>query len=338
MKIYFPAEWHPQDIVQLTWPHIDTDFKTVYEQTIQCFTVIALEISKRQKLIIVCKNIEQVKHDLGSISLDNIHFFETDTNDVWARDHGGITVFDDNNPVIYDFCFNGWGKKFPAEKDNKITKKLCNSGFFSKAIRKDLSHFVFEGGSIESNGYGVLLTTEECLLSKFRNPHITKSKIELYIKDIFGAHTVLWLKNGFLQGDDTDSHIDTLARFIADDTIMYVQCKDENDLHYNSLLEMEKELQAFKDYNDEPYKLIPIPMASAIFDNDERLPATYANFLFINNAILLPIYHCETDSIAIEIFKNTFPNKEIVPIDCSVLITQHGSLHCVTMQYPKGVL
>jgi len=141
-----------------------------------------------------------------------------------------------------------------------------------------------------------------------------------------------------LAGDDTDSHIDTLARFIADDTIMYVKCDDENDLHYAALLKMEEELQSFKDYNDEPYKLIPLPMASAIFDTNERLPATYANFLFINNAILLPIYNCITDAYAIEIFEKTFPDKEIVPIDCSVLITQHGSLHCVTMQYPKGTM
>lgn len=199
----------------------------------------------------------------------------------------------------------------------------------------DLNDFVFEGGSIESNGAGVLLTTEECLLTPTRNPQFSKSEIETYLKEKFGAHTVLWLAHGFLAGDDTDSHIDTLARFVDEHTIAYVQCCDENDLHYAELQAMEHELQAFRQPNGKPYNLIALPMTPPIFDEEgERLPATYANFLIINGAVLVPVYNCATDNEALQILQTAFPTREIVPVDCSVLITQHGSLHCVTMQFP----
>ncbi|HRS19374.1 MAG TPA: agmatine deiminase family protein [Bacteroidales bacterium] len=339
ITIHFPAEWHMQDMVQLTWPHKQTDFAYVYNDAVTCFCTIAREISKRQKLLIICKNKTEVQQQLGEILNTSIFFFECDSNDVWARDHGPITVYHNSMPVLYDFAFNGWGKKFAYDKDTVITEKLCNSMFFTHAVRQDYSQFVLEGGSIESNGIGVLLTTEACLLSKQRNPHLQKSAIETFLKDIFGAHTVLWLKHGFLQGDDTDSHIDTLARFVDEHTICYVQCTDENDLHYNELRAMEHELQSFVTEIGEPYHLVPLPMVPPQYDEDgERLPATYANFLILNNAVLLPIYNCKTDDEAIRIMQTLFPTREIVPIDCRVLIKQHGSLHCVTMQYPKGVL
>lgn len=330
MSIVFPAEWHKQAFVQLTWPHFDTDFAYMYTEAIDCFKNIALEISKRQQLLIVCKDITTVQKELGGIDFSNITFVVCDSNDVWARDHGGITVFKDGKPCVYDFKFNGWGQKFEAIKDSAITKQLFEAGVFKNYDYKDLNSFVFEGGGIESNGDGVLLTTEECLLSKFRNPSHSKSEIESFLKEQFGAHTVLWLQNGYLAGDDTDSHIDTLARFTNPNTIVYVQCADKTDEHYNALQAMEKELLSFADFNS-----IPLPMTPAIFDEDgDRIPATYANFLIINSAVLLPIYNCETDTEAIRIMKSVFPNKEIVPIDCNALIKQHGSLHCVTMQYP----
>lgn len=339
IAIHFPAEWHTQDLIQLTWPHEQTDFANVYNDAVACFCTIAREISIRQKLLIVCADIQKVKQQLGDILNDSIYFFKCDSNDVWARDHGPITVYQNGVAVLYDFAFNGWGKKFPFEKDTQITEKLCNSMFFTHAVRQDYSHFVFEGGSIESNGNGVLLTTEACLLSKFRNKHLQKSTIEIFLKDIFAAHTVLWLRHGFLQGDDTDSHIDTLARFVNEDTICYVQCADENDLHYAELHTMEQELRAFTKPDGSYFNLVALPMVTPVYDNNgDRLPATYANFLIINNAVLLPIYACETDAIAIEIVSALFPDRQVVPIDCSVLVLQHGSLHCVTMQYPKGVL
>lgn len=335
----FPAEWEKQDCVQLTWPHRNTDFVDVYERAVSCFVNIAREISKRERLLIACKSIEITKQELGAALNENIFFVEIDTNDVWARDHGAITVFEDEVPVLYDFTFNGWGKKFPAEKDDKITQAVYKSGFFAKSGYQSKTDFVLEGGSIETDGNGVLLTTESCLLSRFRNPEMSKIQIEEYLKEAFNLKKILWLSHGELAGDDTDGHIDTLARLVNENTITYVSCDDANDVHYADLQAMKKELESFVTLDGKPYDLIPLPMASPTFDEDgNRIPATYANFLIMNDAVLLPIYNCESDSEAIQTLRSIFPDKEIVPIDCSVLILQHGSLHCVTMQYPQGVL
>ena len=335
----FPAEWEPQDCVQLTWPHRATDFVDVYESAVACFVNIAKAISTYQKLLIACKSVVDAKKELGSVYNENITLIEVDTNDVWARDHGAITVYEDCKPVLYDFTFNGWGQKFPAEKDNKITEQLYQKGCFSGAGYRAFPDFVLEGGSIETDGKGTMLTTESCLLSKFRNPSMTKADIEQFLKQTFNIQRVLWLAHGELAGDDTDGHIDTLARLVNEHTIAYVSCDDENDEHFVELQAMKKELEAFVTAEGKPYTLIPLPMASAKFDEDgNRIPATYANFLLMNEVVLLPIYDCATDAKAIETLKYTFANKKILPIDCSVLLLQHGSLHCVTMQYPQGVL
>ncbi len=337
-SIVFPAEWYPQMAVQLTWPHPDSDWGYLIDEVEKCFVDIAEAIALHQPLIIACKNIDHVKSQVNSKLWSNISFFAIDSNDTWARDHGGITVFDNGKPMIYDFCFNGWGMKFAACHDNQITRKLFKEGAFPDYKYSSMNFFVFEGGSIESDGQGTLLITEECLLSANRNDSLSKQDIESCLKQFFGAERVLWLKNGYLAGDDTDSHIDTLARFCSADTIAYVKCTDTTDEHFDALTKMEAELQSFSQSNGKPYRLIPLPMATPVFDPEDghRLPATYANFLIINGAVLFPTYNCETDNEAIEAIKTAFPDREIIPIDCSVLIRQHGSLHCVTMQYPAS--
>lgn len=336
-RIVLPAEWHQQHAVQLTWPHVSSDWAYLLDEVEKCFVNIANEIAKRQKLIIVCNNIQSVKNQLDPANLENVLFFEMESNDTWARDHGGITVFQNNKPVIYDFCFNGWGMKFAANHDNLITRKLYHSGAFVDYDYQNLNSFVLEGGSIESDGEGTILTTKACLLSENRNDQLSLEEIEARLKTYFGAARVLWLENGYLTGDDTDSHIDTLARFCSTDTIAYVQCNDVDDEHYNALKAMEEELKQLKRSNGEPYRLVALPMTTPVFDPDDghRLPATYANFLIINGAVLFPVYQCDTDVDALKSIETAFPQHEIVPVDCSVLIRQHGSLHCVTMQYPK---
>ncbi len=334
----FPAEWEPQKFIQLTWPHANTDWKDYLEEAYACFIEIARNITRFQNLLIVCKDTAICKSQVTHLDLSKIRFIELDSDDTWARDHGGITVFKENNPVIYDFQFNGWGNKFPAKKDNRITQQLFNKNVFPNAIYKDLNDFVFEGGGIESNGNGILLTTSKCLLSKNRNEKFSKEEIELKLLQWFGAKKMLWLNSGYLSGDDTDSHIDTLARFVNETTIMYVAPPSTDDEHFEDLQSMEKELRKFTDLNEKPIRLIPLPFPSAVYDKEgDRLPATYANFLFVNEAVLVPVYNLPTDSEALKIFSKTFPDKEVIGIDCSVLIRQHGSLHCVTMQYPKGV-
>ncbi|MBN1462624.1 MAG: agmatine deiminase family protein [Paludibacteraceae bacterium] len=340
IHIVLPPEWATQSGVQLTWPHEGTDWKDMLDEVIPCFAAIAKEIAQREKLLIVCNDKQTVHNQLpATINFENLQFVELPSNDTWARDHGAISVFVNEEPCIYDFCFNGWGMKFAANYDNQLTKALYQQGIFHpNTAYQNMLHCVLEGGSIESDGKGTLLTTAECLLSENRNEHLEKEQLEDYLKLIFGAQRILWLNNGYLEGDDTDSHIDTLTRFCSEDTIAYVQCTDKNDVHYEELKLMEEELQAFRTTDGNPYHLIPLPMADAIFEEEVRLPATYANFLIINEAVLVPFYNSTKDEIAKEALKKAFPTREIIGIDCRSLIKQHGSLHCVTMQFPKGIM
>jgi len=337
--IIFPAEWYPQSGVMLTWPHENTDWRNILDEVIPCYVNIAKEIVKREKLLIVCKNIEDVKKALGDIDYKQIIFHEMETNDTWARDHAPISIFAYGHPFICDFTFNGWGLKFAANFDNQITQKLFASQAFTPAVRhQNMMHCVLEGGSIESDGCGTILTTSECLLSKNRNEYKDKSEIDEYLKMMFGAKQILWLDYGYLAGDDTDSHIDTLARFCDSETIAYIKCDDKDDEHYEALSSMEKQLASFKTLEGKPYRLIPLPMADAVYDNENRLPATYANFLIINDAVLFPTYNSYRDEIAKQQLQQAFPEREIIGINSLPLIKQHGSLHCISMQFPKNFI
>lgn len=340
--VFFPPEWHEQSAIQLTWPHASSDWDYMLQEVTACFVTLAREILERQHLIVVCQNLETVRMSLKDTNIDNLTLIELESNDTWARDHSPLSVFIDGKPTIYDFTFNGWGLKFPSNFDNQIGKNLFSRGVFSSNVAyRNKKDFVLEGGAIESDGKGTLLTTGECLLSPNRNSYFTKEQIEDYLKNNFGLERVLWLDYGYLSGDDTDSHIDTLARFCDERTIAYVKCYDSKDEHYESLHKMEEQLKSFTDYEGNPYKLVPLPLPNAIYDNEgQRLPATYANFLIMNKAILLPVYdnNEEKNKIAIEALGNIFPSREIIPVNCTPLIQQHGSLHCVTMQYPAGFI
>jgi agmatine deiminase len=265
-----------------------------------------------------------------------VHLVVCDSNDTWARDHGAITVLNGQEALLLDFVFNGWGLKFPADKDNLISGKLQRAGVLRAPIQA--GGLVLEGGGIESNGAGTLLTTAECLLSPNRNPHLSQADIEAQLKQLFGMQQVIWLHHGYLAGDDTDSHIDTLARFCSEDTIAYVRCDDPTDEHYGALSAMEAELQAARLPDGRPFRLVALPWPDACYDADgQRLPATYANFLIINGAVLVPTYEVPQDAAALEVLKGLFPDHEVIGINCRALIEQHGSLHCVTMQFPEAV-
>jgi agmatine/peptidylarginine deiminase len=310
------------------------------DEVTSCFTTIAKEIAKREKLLIVTPDAGKVRTQLGEdMDYSRVVFREMPTNDTWARDHGGISVFDNGSLVVYDFVFNGWGMKFPANYDNLITRKLFRAGAFAGNVAVvNMQPLVLEGGSLETDGKGTLLTTVECLASVNRNEFLIKEQLESHLKELFGLSRILWLENGYLAGDDTDSHIDTLARFCSEDTIAYVGCDDAADEHYSELALMEKELQAFTQQDGNPYRLIALPMADCVRQDGERLPATYANFLILNGAVLLPFYQSPKDETAKAALQQAFPDKEIIGINCLPLIKQHGSLHCVTMQYPEGFL
>ena len=360
-----PAEWEPQRFVQLTWPHAETDWAPYLASAQQCFLQIAREVTLREPLLVVTPEPEVVEQQLrqGGVNMSKVVIAECPTNDTWARDHGFIctrepadssSVEGGANITMHDFCFNGWGMKFAANLDNQINQTLYDTEVFDDHDILDLwdaeyennRDMVLEGGSIESDGRGTILTTTECLKSKNRNTLDEKFMFREWFRDSFGTSRLLWLDAGFLVGDDTDSHVDTLARLCPDDTIVYVQCLDRDDIHYDDLHAMEEQLATFRTTEGKPYRLLPLPMPSAIYEDDfpdavpdelgQRLPATYANFLIINGAVLYPTYNQpDHDRRAAEVLQQAFPGREIVGIDCRVLIRQHGSLHCVTMQYPR---
>ncbi|MBP3823852.1 MAG: agmatine deiminase family protein [Bacteroidaceae bacterium] len=406
---FFPAEWHPQSGVQLTWPHAATDWAPILSEVDDCFVRIAFEILNHdERLLIVTPEPDRISallaERLPARLLPAVRYFECPTNDTWARDHAFLTLVSPEGPLLLDFQFNGWGNKFPSDLDNQICRRLAFPSISAPSsssssspssspsspspssspssvasssvapsssspssprlgaarIRADhpssplrgryVPHldFVFEGGSIESDGRGTLLTTSQCLLSPQRNPGLTRQEIEQRLLQYFRARRVLWLDHGYLAGDDTDSHIDTLARLAPSDSILYVQCTDPSDEHYEALQAMEAQLRTFcvlgaagSEGEAEHYRLLPLPMPSPIYDSADghRLPATYANFLILNSAVLLPTYgQPANDELARRQLQRAFPRHDIVPVDCRILIRQHGSLHCSTMQYPVGVL
>ena len=268
-----------------------------------------------------------------------IIFTQIPSNDTWARDHGGITLVKDGRMKVCNFIFNGWGQKFASDKDNQITSEMVKKNLFSSEVDVVDIPFVLEGGSVEFNTRGELLSTYNCLNAPNRNNHFSGKQVEEILTKIFNLKKVHWLYNGDLIGDDTDGHIDTLARFCDDTTIAYVKCEDEKDDHYQWLKAMEDDLKALRDIDGKPFNLVPLPMPDAVFDeNDERIPATYANFLVINGAVLVPTYNQKHDADAIAVLQKVFKDREVIGVDCQTLIRQHGSLHCVTMQYPEGVL
>lgn len=338
-----PAEWETQSGIMLTWPHANTDWRPVLEKVEPTFAQIAAHTSRHEKVLIVANSLDHQVHIGDRISAfnpeaDNIVFAVCDSNDSWARDHAPITVMDSSGgPVLLDFQFNAWGGKYSWELDNEINSTLSAQQCFRAPMEP--VNFILEGGSIESNGQGSLLSTASCLLSPDRNKGWTQQAIETELKKQLGIRQIHWLQQGHIEGDDTDAHIDTLARFISDRQIMHVICEDKQDSHFDPLWAMRQELSELETLDGEPYELIALPLPQPIYNKEgDRLPATYANFLIINDAVLVPVYEQEADTKVIDIFIDYFPAREIIAINCLPLIEQFGSLHCVTMQFPAGVL
>ena len=335
-----PAEWEKQGFVQLTWPHKDSLWYEV-EKVQACYTEIARAILRYEPLVIVGRDIEEIQADLSRNGLKDqsgIRFFEAPINDTWARDHGAISVYGDRGEkCILDFVFNGWGLKFAADLDNQITRAMVHAGAFAPDVRyQDMRPYVLEGGSIDTDGAGTLLTTSECLCSLNRNEYLSEEEIEEKLKQAFGLQRILWLDHGGIAGDDTDSHVDILARFCSPDTIAYTSCDDPADENYAPLKAMEEQLKTFRTLDGKPYRLIPLPLPDALYLDDYRLPGSYANFLIVNGAVLMPGACSPKDEIAAKQLQKAFPDRDVVVIDCRPLLSGHGGLHCITMQYPLG--
>ena len=343
-RAVLPPEWSPQSGVMITWPHEHSDWRDLLADVEPVYMQLARHITRREKLLISCWDDDHAAHvrdrlhaahaDPERVFLHCVH-----SNDTWTRDYGPLTVLEQGKPRLLNFTFNGWGDKFSATLDNQVTRRLHEAGAFGKAPLSVID-LVLEGGSIEVDGHGGLLTTENCLLAPTRNPTLGRAQIEERLRDWFGAERILWLSRGHLVGDDTDSHIDTLARFCDPHTIAYVACDDPGDEHYDELQQMEAELQVFRDHQNRHYRLVPLPWPAAKYDaeDDRRLAASYANFLIINGAVLAPTYDDPADAEALRRLRTCFPDREVIGVPCLPLIRQNGSLHCITMQLPAGVL
>ena len=333
--IRMPAEWERQQCVLMSFPHEETDWhnpnnEAELKASLSPFIRIAQAIAYGEAVYIICKDKDKISSLFCSPR--NLTFIEVPTNDTWIRDYGYISIKKDGDNKLLDFTFDGWGEKFEASLDNTVNSALHKKGYMGTTSLESID-FVLEGGSIESDGEGTLLTTSACLCNPNRNGGLSKKEIEEKLTHYLGVKRVLWLDYGYLAGDDTDSHIDTLARFVNSTTIMYVKCDTEEDEHYEALRKMQTQLQDFRTKEGKPYTLIPLPMTEAIYNkNNERLPATYANFLITNDALIYPTYNDKNDKVTHEIFKTFFTDKEIIPINCLKLIEQGGSLHCSTMQ------
>jgi len=335
----FPAEWEKQSAVLIAWPHKTGDFSNRLESVEQTYSVISDTITQYQKLIIVCRDDIHQQHIQTLISNhDHIDFIHATVNDIWVRDTVFLSVERDGEISHLNFLFNGWGEKYQHQNDNALNHKLLNAKPFKGKAHKDID-FILEGGSVESDGIDTILTTKQCLLNPNRNKGLTQQEIEQQLLQHLGAKRVFWLDQENLSGDDTDAHIDTLARFCSANTIAYTSCDDAEDLHYTSLKYMERQLQDLRTHADEPYHLVPLPLPKPIYDEEgQQLPANYSNFLIINHAVMVPVYGDPMDDCALQRLADCFPQHEIIPIPCRPLVHQYGSLHCMTMQFPEGIV
>jgi len=335
MKYNLLPEWHPQELILLVWPHHHSDWKHIYSDVNQTYLMLAKNLANTEKVLIVAyskEHINQITKDLISCktNLENIEFTQIQTNDTWIRDYGPLSCELGNKISLLNFQFNGYGEKYVFDLDNQVSKKLSDNGLLDNMLDINL---ILEGGSIETNGAGTILTTTNCLLDHSRNNQ-SKEQISSIIKSNLICNEIIWLEHCNLIGDDTDGHIDNFVRFINTETVFYLSCDEKSDPHYDSLLLLKDQLHysALSSYN-----LVPIPMPSPIEYEGERLPASYLNFLITNNCIIVPSFNDVKDSAIMEIFSEYEKNLKLIPIDSRVLIRQGGGIHCSTMQIAKNI-
>lgn len=337
-------EWHPQSAILIAWPHQEGDFKPWLAAVERNYASIANAILAYQALIIACHNAEHEAHIRHHIISDQKYspiFVQVAYDDIWVRDTAPLSVGNGHDYRFLNFRFNAWGGKYDCSRDQMLAEAVHKTGVLGEIPLESID-FVLEGGSIETDGEGTLMTTSYCLLNPNRNPGHDQTAIEQFLKQQFGVERILWIDHGKAEGDDTDAHIDTLVRFCDASTLAYTTSTDASDSQYATLKAMEEQLKTLRNQDGAPYKLIPLPIPAALLSEEgDRLPATYANFLIINGAVLVPVYGDEkADNLALSQLCSAFPDRKIIPVSCEALIRQFGSLHCMTMQFPdsKGLI
>jgi agmatine deiminase len=332
-----PAEWESQEAVWLSWPHKLASWPGAFRPIPPKFAEIVSEISRREKVRInIAKPLQKRAWSLinkAKAELSHVEFYDHATDDTWCRDHGPIFVKNDKTGevALTDWEYNAWGDKYPPyERDNQIPPKIAKA----LGLRRFEKAMVLEGGSIDVNGKGLLLTTEACHLNKNRNPTLSKAEIEKNLKDYLGVHTILWLGDGII-GDDTDGHIDDLTRFFSEDGLVTVVEPNTRDKNHKILEENLERMRSLRTPAGKKFKIVTLPMPAPRSFDGQRLPASYANFLIINGAVLMPAFRQKKrDQEAAEILADCFPGRAIVPIDCLELVWGLGTLHCISQQQP----
>ena len=336
----FPAEWEAQSGVLVAWPHAGTDWAERLGEVEDTYIALVAAIARFERVVVCVADADlqtyaEARLRSARVDLSRVDFIEVEYDDTWLRDSGPITLRDGDRFRLLDFRFTGWGGKYEASRDDQLVERLHDAGIFSKSERQHID-FALEGGAIDTDGMGTLLTTWQCLHE--RHPNMDRGALTARLTAWLNQERVLWLDHGYLEGDDTDAHIDTLARFAGPDAIVFQACDDPADAHYPELRAMAAELAALRTADGRPYRLFPLPWPQPIVDDGRRLAASYANFLIVNGALLMPAYGDPADAKAAAVLENAFPGREVVQVPCRPLIWQNGSLHCITMQLPQGLV
>jgi len=336
----FPAEWEPQSAVLIAWPHAETDWAERLGEVEETYVALVAALTRFEPVVICVADEDlqtyaEARLRSARVDMAKVRFVPAEYDDTWLRDTGPITLRADDRFKQLDFRFTGWGGKYQASRDDLLVGELSGMNLFHNYFVQSID-FALEGGAIETDGQGSLLTTWQCLHE--RHPEASREDLSERLAGWLQQDRVLWLDRGYLEGDDTDAHIDTLARFAGPDAIVFQACDDPADSHYAELGAMAEEIAALRTRDGNPYRLFPLPWAKPILDEGRRLAASYANFLIANGAVLMPAYGDPADAEAAAVLAEAFPDREIVQVPCRSLIWQNGSLHCITMQLPAGLL
>lgn len=339
-RFRLPAEWAPQDAVLIAWPHAGTDWAARLGRIETAYVGLAGAIARHETVVICVADAavrERAAALLTAARVDpaRVRYVEVAYDDTWLRDSGPLTLVDATHYRLVDFRFTGWGGKFEGGRDDRLTEALIARGLFRATEHRRID-WALEGGAVESDGAGTVLTTWRCLHQ--RHPLMTRAEMDAQLKDTLGTERVLWLEHGYLEGDDTDAHIDTLARFAPDGALVFQTCDDPTDPHHDELARMREEIAQLRTADGRPYRLHPLPWARAIVDDGRRLASSYANYLIVNGAAIVPAYGDPADAVAQQVIAAAHPGREVVAVDARPLIWQNGSVHCLTMQLPSGVL
>jgi agmatine deiminase len=333
----FPAEWEKHEATWLTWPYLDGSFPGKVESVYPAYTQLIKHISIAEKVRINVPDSEQQLKAIqlsekAGVNMANLETYLHPSNDVWCRDHGPAFLINsksDKPKAIVSWEFNAWGGKYPAELDNLIPESIAHK--FNLPVYKP--GIIMEGGSVDFNGAGTLLTTRACLLNKNRNPHLSQKQIEQYLHDYYCIDQVLWVGDG-IAGDDTDGHVDDITRFVNPDTVITAVEYNKNDDNYLPLKENLEELKTLRLLNGKALNIIELPMPDAVYYEGNRLPASYANFIYTNNALIVPTFRCKNDAVALKILEQVVTDRPVIGIDSVEIIWGLGSFHCLSQQEP----